>query len=687
MLDFLKKLFRWCLRRKVRQTFGAVVIIGVIYVAVRACDEGEPPDALMFDESRLLEPGTIIPPDSWPASWFHHPQTASIAGINEFSESPTFAGLVEQGLLPPVEERLPDDPVVVDPYEQPGYYGGTVRTAGWLEWYFNPIEGQMRMCPEGARTRYNLIRELEVSDDMRTYTLHLRPGIKWSDGHPHTVDDYLFWFDHVFMNPDLTPARGAPYYDTTTFRKIDDYTLEVEFENPNAYYDATLAHPSGWPMMLPAHYARDYHPAFTDIDALERRAGRWGFVSWRAYFRSAVLTGVHGQHLFDPPTLRAFRLTGRSMRHFYYEPNPYYWKVDTAGQQLPYVDVHIRSDGVPREMVIAMAATGELTIACTPLRPSDIPFLLRNEKQGGYRTYFWFNFLTAYTMISFNQTHSDPAVREILTDVRFRRALSLAMNRDEINEALFFGLAIPFQTFVTPVSKFYEEEVLRSAYLEFDPEEAKRLLDEMGLKDRTGDGMRNRRDGSNLNIIIETSGRQETMQLILEQWREVGLNFHLRGTPLNIMRQRGESNALQMVAWYADRIGDTLFPNEPRHFVPTVMSGEIPTWGLWARWFMTDGEEGLEPSGEARNLMKWWREMHAHSDRERRIELGRKIMRSQAENLWTIGDIAFAPQPMVVQNRLRNVPERGYWGWDNKMIYPYHAESFFLMPEDKVSAP
>lgn len=634
-----------------------------------------------FIPAAFPDGGHPIPRDAWPASWFEDPKTASDLGIVEYDEAPDFAELVARGELPPVHARLPDDPVVVEPYSEPGIYGGQARTAGWLEYYFNPLEAAFRMCPEGVRVRYNLIREIEASEDLTTYTLHLRPGMKWSDGHPHTAEDYVFWFEHVYMNRELTPLGFAPFFEDTTVIQLDRYAVQYRLARPYAYFRQELSHPS--PQMnvvIPAHHARHYHPAFRDADALREEARAKGFVGWTAYFDAAALKGFHGKETYDLPVLRAYRLTARRAQYFIYEANPYYFKIDPAGQQLPYIRQIVRTDGGSREMIVAQASSGVLTLSCFPFRSSDIPFLLRNEERGNYRTYLWRNYLAADTLLSFNQTYPDPAVREILTDVRFRRALSLAVNRDEVNDIIYFGQAVPRQMMALPTSKFYDPEMAR-AYTAFDPAEAKRLLDEMGLVDRTGDGMRNRRDGSNLNIIIETAADPETMELVLEQWREVGLSFHLRPTALGLKRQRGRANQLQMVAWYGDRVGDTLFPIDPRYFVPTVMSGEMTSWGLWARWFLSEGESGIEPPGDVKDLMTWWQEMRSSPDRDRRIELGKRIMQSQTENLWTIGITGLSPKPMVVSNRLRNVPEQGYWGWDTKLILPYHPESFYLLPE------
>lgn len=634
-------------------------------------------------EGLNFESGTI-PKDAWPDSWFKDPKTASQLNINEYNEAPVLAEKVKQGELPPVEERLPDDPIVVEPYDRVGEYGGTARMASkWQSLTLNQKEAPLRIGPQAVTVRNNLIAELEVSDDSKVYKLHLRKGIKWSDGHPHTADDYVFWFKHVHKNNDLTPKPGAPFYDDARIRKIDDYTVEYEFPEPNVYFDCYLAH-LGYFYRLPKHFMKDYHPAFNDSDEVEEEAKERGFVNWVDYFYAAK-SGAHGGYIFERPVLRAFRLVQSSPQRNYYKRNPYYPKVDPDGNQLPYIDNIIQSKS-SQELIVPQAAAGELSISGEPFTASDLPFLLSNEESGGYTTYLWRRYLGSEVVMSFNQTYPDPEVRDLLSDVKFRRALSLAIDREEINDILYFGKGIPRNMFVAPMSKFYEEEVARGAYIDHDPAEAKRLLDELGIVDKTGNGMRNRPGGGKLNLVVEVKkDYMKDMELVVEHWREIGLDIQLRQITLSLYDPRARSNQVQIGVWHGDRVGDTLFPIQPAFFVPTTGMERISvTWGRWRAWFESGGEEGEEPPEKVKKLKNWWEEMRSTPQESRRIELGKKIMRSQAENLWAIGVVGFTPKPIMVSNNLHNVPKRGYWDWDTKFNYPYHPETYFLSsPEDK----
>ncbi|MFA9479142.1 ABC transporter substrate-binding protein [Phycisphaerales bacterium AB-hyl4] len=586
---------------------------------------------------------------------------------------------VRAGELPPVEERLPADPIVVEPYARIGAYGGWARIAGWETFYFSHYEGPMRICPQGATVRLNLLERLVMSEDGKVFTLHLRPGVKWSDGHPHTADDYIFWFEHINRNWELSPLPREPFdAPGTRITKVDTYTVQYEFESPHFYFANDLAH-SGHRFRVPAHFAKRYHVDFVESGDLKARAQRLGFINWMDYFSAVVEQGYRGSTVFNRPTLRSHQLVRRQQQNFYYERNPYYPKVDPQGQQLPYVDGITRILGLRPEIVTAQMVAGELTMAALAFDASSLPFLLRNEQRGGYTTYLWTEYLASALSISINQTFADPAVRDILADARFRRALSMAINRQEINEARYFGLGRPGPMFVLPTSKFYDEDTFRQAHGEYDPQAAKALLDEVGIVDRTGDGRRNRPGGGKLNLVLEQPGHHDpTVEMVLEQWREVGLDIHLRVVPGSFLRIRAESNQVHMGTGPGDRVGDTLFPNEPMWFLPFRQGRDMVTWGQWVRWFQTDGQEGQEPTSEAKDLMRWWNEMRSHPDRAERIKLGKRIMQSQAEHVWAIGTVGLTPQPVAVANHLHNVPKRGYWGWDTKLNYPYHPETHFM---------
>jgi peptide/nickel transport system substrate-binding protein len=243
---------------------------------------------------------------------------------------------------------------------------------------------------------------------------------------------------------------------------------------------------------------------------------------------------------------------------------------------------------------------------------------------------------------------------------------------------------VPRQTTVLPTSKFYEEEFAQ-AYAQYDPDEANRLLDEMGMKDVDGDGIRERPDGRPLAVTLEwipmETPKELITELVVDQWRKVGIDIRLKEVSESLQLTRANASLMQMTLWHADRCTDILFPLEPYWFAPTHIYWETCMWNEWTRWFFTDGTRGEEPPPIIKDLYNWWDGMNTTLDEEKRLELGKKLLQAQAENIWTIGTVGLAPHPIIVSNKLHNVPKNGYWGWDGRFSAPYHPETWYLKEE------
>ena len=618
-----------------------------------------------------------IPKDTWPKSWFHAPRTASQVGIKTFIESPVLARQVSAGTLPPVERRLPEDPIVVEPAERLGTHGGTASVFAGDLVILNNVEPPFRVGPEVRRSIPNLARKAVFSDGGRTVTLHLRKGVKWSDGHPFTADDYVFWFRRVEMNKELRPVVGPPWKGARV-TKVDDVTVRFTFVRPNPFFLKALAH-SGHNYAFPKHFMKRYHPDFVPRERLVADARKEGFRNWLSYFWAVYNTG--DRKVYHRPVLEAFVVERRGTSISTYRRNPYYPKVDPAGRQLPYIDRIEVHEITNQEVIAAKASTGQVTVSGTQLRTSDIPLFKIGERTNDYTTYIWYRLHGVDVVIQPNLTHPDPALRRIFQDVRFRKALSLSIDRQEINRTVYFGRATPRQTTVIPSSKFYEP-AFAAAHIRHDPAAARGLLDEMGLIDRDGDGFRDRPGGGPLNVTLEWTPMETpkglTMELVCDHWRAVGLSINLKQINSSLQATRARANLMDMTLWHADRTSDILFPREPFWFVPMHSNWEECHWTLWSDWYLGDGKKGEKPPEEILQLIRWWDEMRTTMDESRRIELGKRILRSQAENLWTIGTVGLAPQPLVVSNKLRNVPKAGYWGWDNRWSLPYYPETWCL---------
>lgn len=594
----------------------------------------------------------------------------------EFQEAPMLAELVAAGTLPPVEERLPapSDVYVVEPVDAIGKYGGVARTASsvpthaggdtQLQSFPNFVKGN----PELNAIVPHILKDLTHSEDTRQWTLHLRQGMRWSDGHPFTADDIEFWYFDVLLNEDLTPVVGVNWRDrltnaVATFERVDDYAVTFGFDSPTPFFAETLVH---FQDIVAKHYLSQFHPSYTDPDVLDQLVADAGFDTWYQLFayQNSAIWGIP-LHV-DRPTLSGYRLTQITSDRRVYERNPYYWKVDTAGNQLPYfdgIDAQIVAD---REVIQGMIMSGQLDYASRNTDIQNFPLYRQFEEDGNYRTILWDTTYGSQIVFKPNMTHREPAMREILGDARFRQALSLAIDRDEISQMLFFGQAVPRQFTVLDTSRYFEPE-FADAFVEYDPEAAMALLDEIGM-DIDSEGYRTRLDGERMVIEIEFVDqivpRSAMTELVVEYWREIGLDVRSRAISGELSTERSTANLMDMNNWVGDKTTDVLFPVEAFEFVPIRTSWDRTQWPLWEQWFASAGAAGEEPPENIKEIHNWWSRLMVEADEERRVELAKNILQAQADNLWVIGTVGSVPHPIIVNKDIRNYPENGLWGWD-----------------------
>ena len=610
----------------------------------------------------------------WPRAWFEAPKTASELGITSFSESPMLADRD----LPPVEKRLPDDPVVIVPFESIGRYGGKARITLGDSWQFFNWEAALTISADLRSFLPNLASSWDVSEDGRTIAIHLRRGLKWSDGAPLTSDDFLFTFNNIWMDPEYSPVTSRLILGGKIV-KIDDLTFQYVFADPNPLFVNLIAQYGSF-MVDPEHYFKNLHPAYVDRDELNELIDEMGFISWMALVDA--LRNARIDESAGVPTLRAFRVVSRTPTMMRYERNPYYFKIDPTGQQLPYIDTidaEVIVDNA--EVVTAKASTGQLDFAAYTLRTQDIPLLKLGERTGLIKVHVWTRLHASDVAIQPNYNHADKRLRALYWDVRFRHALSYAINRQEMNEIIYFGRGVPRQVTVHPTSAYYEPE-FAFAHTEFDPERARSLLAEMKLFDVDGDGLREYPDGSPLIITLEfldfETPKGISMELVASYWREVGIDLRLKLVDRGLQSARAQAGEMQMTLWHADRVTDILFPVVPDWWAPRSTGWDRSMWNDWARYYQTDGRLGEEPPPIMKQLQRWTDEMRITMDEAHRIEVGKKLLAVGAENLWVIGTVGLAPHPVVVSKRLKNVVPNGIWGWDNRWTLAYHPATWYL---------
>ncbi|MGC8718097.1 MAG: ABC transporter substrate-binding protein [bacterium] len=618
-------------------------------------------------------------------------QKLSKTKITKFNEAPMLQELVKQGKLPSVDKRLPAEPLVVIPIEEIGQYGGTARVAtkrpliledGGLMIGQEPI---LRVARDGKTIIPNLAKKWQLSRDGKTLTLYLRKGIKWSDGAPFTVDDIIFWWEDVILNDELTPTKPiawSPGGKLMTLEKIDDYTINLKFSVPYPVAIIRLAHYDGveGSFFLPKHYLKQFHIKYNP--QVNELAEKEGFNAWYKLFNAKALINAGSGRAVDPgtPTLNAFIIIKKGQDIVIAERNPYYWKIDPAGNQLPYIDRIFVSIVSNTEMVNLKTTTGDIDFAGFNTRLDMYPVYKENAAKNNYRVLLWQDVFGSEVIFMPNQTHPDPILRKIFRDKRFRIALSLGINRNEINQLFYMGMAQPRQTTVIPQSRYYKEEFAK-AYIEYDPVKANKLLDEMGLR-RGPDGYRLRPDGKRLEILIEYTPvdtiRGPVCEFVQQQWDKLGIKVAVKEITTELQQVRAPGNQMDMSVWNADKCTDILFPINPMWFVPYNTGWENSWCPLWAQWYASKGKSGEEPPKEAKRLLDLWEKMLSTTIESQRTKLGQEILKSHAENLWTIGTVGLAPVPIIARNNLRNIPEKGIWGWDYFWAILYNPEQFFF---------
>ena len=639
-----------------------------------------------FTERGLVDPAI-------PDSWYISPMTASEWGISTFNESPLLKSRVASRELPPVEERLPDDPPVIEPYERVGKYGGTatvwatqLNSTGWASEALIFIRGAnyLRSDPTASKMLPYILKDWKFSDDYMTFTVYLWEGLKFSNGDPLTADDYMYWWNHVANNKDLSPVPPQDSVPTgiENVIKIDDYTVRFILTQPDVWFHVRLGDRG---ISDPHKYLSQFHPDFVDKAELEAKAKEKGFDHWYQYY-SYMHTGQHGIVFPDRvrPNVKPFIPVERSESHVLFERNPFFAFVDTEGNQLPYID-HIRTNlASSNELMTAKAVTGEATMAGQGLDFVDLPLIKQNEQKGDYKTYIFTH--TGGTAVSLypNFTHSDLKLREIFNDVRFRKAMSHALDRDAINEKVFFGMATPSQSTVTVTSQFWEESFAQS-FAKYDPDEARRLLADMGMEDVNGDGFVEQPDGSKFNPMLTTAEyltpKVDVLEMAVEFWKDVGLNIDFEIISISLKISRWHANEFDMGEWVVERTTDPIITLTPIFtLAPAWPVGQTP-WcpmPLWLKWNGTKGKEGEEPPEHIKQIIRYLETFTRSSDPEVRFEAGKNLVRAQAENLWTIGTVAQMPFPVVVSNKLHNVPKFGLKGSDTHNWSSFYPVQFYL---------
>jgi peptide/nickel transport system substrate-binding protein len=593
----------------------------------------------------------------------------AMTASGSYNEAPALAQLVASGDLPPVEERLPPEPLVVQVKDEIGQYGGSITaikhsTGNWYMIAHVNIEPLMELDPvDSLNVVPNVARAWDWNDDKSQLTVHLREGIKWSDGSPFTAEDLRFYYEDVQFNEKLTPLTPGAWMShgsRMTFTQIDDSTVQFGFAGPSPAQLFMFTAANGYMNhYYPAHYFKELHIDYNE-DA-DKKAKEEGLEEWWQLFNQTREKTRPYIHYPGPPYLYAWIPTSVTMDRTVWDRNPYYWKVDAAGNQLPYLDNIYGVLVVESELVKARGIAGEFDFLVEGFGMDEAPLLEQNAERYNYNVIIGPNTWAGAGSYYLNLNHKDPVRRELYRDKRFRQALSHAIDRDEINELVYLEQGVPRQATVISGSPLFKEEYA-SSYAEYDPASANALLDEMGLTERDGDGFRLRPDGDTLALTINipegVTDDLDAMEIITENWRTIGVKAAYKPLERSLFRERVYSGEAEVGTWLLDR---SQYPFEPIWFIPTSQHTYwAPKYGTY---YASGGTSGEKPPAELQRLVDIWEEIKVTTDTDRKNALFQEVLDAHQENVWIIGVVGETPQLVVVKNNFRNVPEKSLYAW------------------------
>jgi peptide/nickel transport system substrate-binding protein len=613
------------------------------------------------------------------------------AQSSKFKEAPMLAEQVKAGKLPPVEKRLPDDPLLVPVVERTGQYGGVWRRAFLGPADFNNYvrvvyDALVRFSPDGAKIEPKIAAGWQSSPDFKAWTIRLRKGARWSDGAAFTADDIVFWYRDVILNKDLTPAvpgwmrngDGTP----ASVEKVDAQTVRFTYKQPATLFLTALANQDGgdrtYAVFLPAHYLKKFHPAYAKKDDIDKLVQAAGFKTWTELFaaRNAPFENP------ERPTMAAWvPVTRVSDQVFTLRRNPYFVGVDPDGNQLPYLD-EVRFTFFADIQALNLAAiAGEFDMQERHIQMSNYPVFKENEKSGKYRVITWPTFGGADAVVAFNQSYkADPEIGKLLATKDFRVALSYAINRVQIKESAFLGLGEPRQGVPAPWHPYFPGDEWAKKYTQFRPDEANKLLDGLGLTKKDAQGIRLLPSGKPVSIelsVVPAFGEwRDVAQLVAKDWEKVGVKTVVQIRERALHFKMRDANELQTEMWNEDT---SAFPFTGNAKVDVRNNPILTTGPLFAQWYQTKGKEGMEPPPPIKKIVELVDTARTVGP-DGQVKAAQEIFRLWADNVYEIGTIGLTPmiQGVVVANtRLHNVPTTLGNDWPLRSPGNARPEQFF----------
>ena len=613
--------------------------------------------------------------------------------VAEMRETPLFADRVAAGTLPPVAHRIPRQPLVVTAFagdDGPGSQGGqlTMLVTATRDTVLMTIYTYTRLVAYDAsfKLRPDILESWE-SNEGREFTFRLRPGHRWSDGHPFTTEDFRFYWEDIANNAELSPF--GPHDELLVDGKppvvdiIDERTVRYTWHRANPYFIESQARVAPLFVFAPAHYLKKLHPRYSDAAGIAEatKAGQPGR-NWVHAFRRR-LESMFVNDNADMPSLNPWVLAPPPpAQRYIVERNPYFHRIDGVGQQLPYADRVVLAVTTP-SLIAARAGLGESDLQARWLKLRDYTFLQNSAKSSGVRVLLWEVGTCSQLALYPNLNANDGEWRRLFRDVRFRRALSMATDREELNQVVYLGLAIPSNNTVIARSALHKPDYA-TRWAGYDPQAAGRLLDEVGLVRRDANGVRLLPDGRPAVIVVESQSEQteeaDALKLIADQWKRIGIRMLVRQQTFENFWIRNSSGEAMMTAYGGLFTAVPTADTSPREFAPTMQGGL--QWHKWGMYAASKGKQG-EPCDlpEACRLLDDVSEWERAADEAGRRRAWEKILQTTADQVFTIGTVNGIRQPIVVGPKIRNVPKEAFYGWDPGGYFGlYRPDTFWVAP-------
>ena len=670
---------------------GGAALAGALPAATASAQATGAPEAKIGAQliGKLEGPELVLDATKWP---------------KKLAEAPMLAEMVKGGKLPPVEKRVPEEPMVVKPLHSVGRYGGT-----WRRGFTGPGDGEngnrivstdkiLFWDYTGTKVMPCVAKDWKQSDDGKSVTIHLRKGMKWSDGAAFTANDFVFWYEEVYLNKDLVPVPHPDFMangKSGSIRKADDLTVVFEFQDPNFLFVDILAGSTaigggqatqamGGRSMgayMPAHYIKQFLPKFSSKDEVEKKAKAAGFDGWVSYIRNRWDWRLNP----ELPVLTPWKTaTPINTPTWVLERNPYYMGVDSAGNQLPYIDRISMTLAENLEVLNLRAIAGQYDLQERHTALAKLPVFLENRAKVGYDVRLDPALNGSDATLQTNQAYdADPEIAKWLHTTDFRRALSMGIDRDQLNETFWVGVGTPGSVAPAESLPYSPGPEWRKKWSTLDVKQANALLDKVGLSKKDGEGYRLRTDGKGrLRLELQTSAgafvpHTQIAEMIKEQWKKIGIQADVKEMERSLFFTRIASNEQQIALWAND--GSEVLYLFPRHALPLDPVEALLGTPI-ARWYASNGSQGKGPKDPRMiSALEMYRSANGKKTQER-YKLAQEIWKILVDEQYSIGTVGLSPATMgvrIVSNKLGNIPARQTNAQHARTPCSSHPATFF----------